>query len=305
MKQLLYLFLTAGAFSVSVLSENPEHVKVRAVTHNVNIRAMPDTKSEVVAQISTNDELLVKSVGKEWVELVPPCSVEFWVLSDYIRDGAVKGQNVNVRAGPGINFSIVGQVNQGMNVVVKSAHLDWVSISPPESCSLWVYRPLVEFVAEEKEMAPATVEMVEPEEINAVKEKFKLKREPDLLESVQPKHETTNAFAMTSKSTVSPAHKISSVKPPPSLDLDPSYKQGQWKQVEGILRPRAHFFRVPSRYRLITYDSGQNAVTVCYVKGNKAQLKALLNRHLIISGREYRVHRMRYPVLVPERIVLK
>ena len=76
--------------------------------------------------------------------------------------------------------------------------------------------------------------------------------------------------------------------------------------MEGILQAKNFFFRAPSDFRLVTRDDGnKNSETICFVKGNQAQLKALMYRRLIISGREYWVKRQKYPVLVPERIVLK
>jgi hypothetical protein len=92
--------------------------------------------------------------------------------------------------------------------------------------------------------------------------------------------------------------------PPP--DLVPATEQGRWREVEGILQTKSFFFRAPSDFRLITRDDvKKNSVTICFVKGNQAQLEALMYRHLIISGREYWVKRQKYPVIVPERIVMK
>ena len=93
---------------------------------------------------------------------------------------------------------------------------------------------------------------------------------------------------------------------PPELDLVPTTGQGRCCEVEGLLRARDFIFRTPSDYRLVSVESGnKNSETICFVKGNQAQLEALMYRHVIISGREYWVKRQKYPVLVPERIVIK
>jgi hypothetical protein len=60
----------------------------------------------------------------------------------------------------------------------------------------------------------------------------------------------------------------------------------------------------PSRYRL-TRSQGHTHETVCYVKGNEAQLQSLLGKSLMIKGREYWVQGVRHPVLVPEQIILR
>ncbi|MDO9543025.1 MAG: hypothetical protein Q7J98_11985, partial [Kiritimatiellia bacterium] len=81
--------------------------------------------------------------------------------------------------------------------------------------------------------------------------------------------------------------------------------QGQVKQFEGTLKTKNFLVRSPSDFRLVVTDQGGQSRTICFVKGNRAQLKALLFRELIITGRQYWVHRHRQPVVVPEKIILK
>ncbi len=302
MKQIFLLIMAVGLFSMNVFSEDQEPVwvmKVKVLKNNVNMRAKPDKTSEVVGQISENDELVVKSMGVEWVEIVPPPLVDFWMLADYIHEGVVKGEKVNVRTGPGINFSIAGQLSRGTAVTVRGSHAQWVSIAPPEICSLWINKALVEVVADETLVSMYTGEQGKDEQLTTDKS---MKIKPLIqVESASVSVVLTSESDMAERTDDTTL----SIKPPPDLDLIPSPGQGQWKQFEGVLRPRTQFFRVPSKYRLVVYDQDKNAITICYVKGNNAQLKALLNRSMVISGREYWVCRARYPVLVPERIVLK
>ncbi|MFC1461108.1 SH3 domain-containing protein, partial [Verrucomicrobiota bacterium] len=159
MKRCLLALIGVGVFCVGAVSEEAgpvkspaesplespvkSPVKVKVLKDNVNVRAKPAITSETVAQVSENDELVVKSMGEEWVEIVPPLSVDLWVLGDYVKDGVISGEKVNVRAGAGINYSIVGKVSKGTNVVVRKTHAQWVSIEPPEACSLWIHSSLV------------------------------------------------------------------------------------------------------------------------------------------------------------------
>ena len=73
------------------------------------------------------------------------------------------------------------------------------------------------------------------------------------------------------------------------LFLQKSYA-GYQMRVAGLAPAAAHYAGISAPR------------TVCFVKGNHAQLKALLNRYVVIGGREYWVRRQKYPVLVPERI---
>ena len=95
-------------------------VKVRALKDNTNLRARPALNVEVVGQVSAGEELVARSIETEWVEVVAPTNIDFWVLGDYLKDGRVTcRQTVNVRAGPGINFSIVGQLANGAEVALR------------------------------------------------------------------------------------------------------------------------------------------------------------------------------------------
>lgn len=294
-RRLLFLMIGVGLLSLNALSEDAEPVpvtKVRVLKKDVNMRAKPSVTSETVGQVSENDELVIKSTGEEWIEIVPPSSVDLWVLGDYVKDGVVDSDKVNVRAGPGINFSIVGQLPRGAVVGVKGTHAQWMRIAPPETCSLWIHSSLVEIIpVPEEEAGPGTVDKV---------------AEAELVEG-----ESSEPGAETGESDVSAVDQAESsrlqagITTPAGLDLVPSPVQGRLEQYEGVLRPRGFFFRSPSRYRLVTYDDHGGSATICYVKGNEAQLDALLNRHMVINGRQYWVQRSDYPVLVPERIVLK
>lgn len=320
--------LIAGVaiFTLSTLSNAEAPVKIKVLKNNVNLRAKSSLSAEVAAQASKNDQLDAKNLGNEWVEIVPPDYVDLWIYEDYVENNVIKCvDQVNVRAGPGINFSIVGKLTNGDKVNVRGKHTDWVKIVPPNKCSLWVARFLVEVVPEKKTKPkkrvspkPATIQpwvkekpvqtkLVKKTPIKPTVQKpgstayhpQRLKTEPIMVKTKQ-----TNVTSAVRKS-VSAEKRSTIIPPPPDLDLIPSVGQGQWKQYEGTLRPRIFIARSPSRYRLVKYDNEHKATTICWVKGNRAQLKALLNRRMVISGREYWVRKRKYSVLVPERIILK
>ncbi len=288
--------------------------QLTVMRENVNLRAKPSMAAEVVAQVSAPDKLTVISVSDEWVEVVPPPHAELWVLGDYVRDGIVACKTrVNVRAGAGINFNIVGQLSNGAPVSVRGSHVDWIKIAPPESASLWIARSMVEFepadaAAPAAEPAPASAAAPETPAITSAPETPTTAGAPPA--SKPASMPLPEPPALTSEPPLpppppTPPPPAVAVKPPPDLDLHPGKPQGQWRQYEGILRPRNFIFGAPSRYRLAQERAGAET-TICHVRGNEAQLRALLNRRMAISGRVYWVKRPdTHPVLVPERIVLK
>ncbi len=291
----------AGA---GMCQDNGRHLTV--TRENVNLRAKPSMAAEVVAQVSAPDKLTVISVSNEWVEVVPPPHAELWVLGDYVRDGIITCKTrVNVRSGAGINFNIVGRLTNGAPVSVRGSHADWVKIAPPEAASLWIARSMVEF-----EPADTAEPAAETPAAPAIAAAPATPVTPDTSPASEPASPPPPETPLTSEPPLPPPPPATpppavAVKPPPDLDLHPGKPQGQWRQYEGILRPRNFIFGAPSRYRLAQEHAGVET-TICHVRGNEAQLRALLNRRMAVSGREYWVKRPdTHPVLVPERIVLK
>lgn len=196
--------------------------------------------------------------------------------------------------------------------MVRGTSTEWFKIAPPEVCSLWISRSLVEVAADKPvKLKPAKVEVaaVKPVKVKAVvpppAKKAKTKPAVKRLPSKQKTDRPAVPVRDVSPPVDAKEKQMAAGKAPPDLDLIPSLGQGQWKQYDGTLRPRGFFFRTPSRFRLVSYDKNGRSTTVCYVKGNNDQLSTLINRPMIISGHEYWVKRQNYPILIPERIVLK
>jgi len=312
--------LVFGCFTIHGLGQNAPPVKVRVLKDNTNLRARAGLNVEVTGQVAANQELTAKSMDSEWVEVVAPTNIDFWVLGDYLKDGLVVcRQTVNVRVGPGLNFSIVGQLRNGDNVEVRGSHTDWIKIAPPEGCSLWVSRPLVEIVsqmppspvrAQIARPAAAPVDLVVPHSTGVGSAAGNTAQVgAKKTESAEPPKFVVMAnagvVAGSEENKIQEAGKTAVVKPPEDLDLIPEIGQGQVKQYEGTLKTRNFLARSPADFRLVITDQGGQPRTICFVKGNRAQLKALLFRELIITGRQYWVHRSRQPVVVPEKIILK
>lgn len=321
MKLWLVIMTTVIGLCLNGGAQTAALTRVKVLKNNCNLRAKALVTAEVVGQVSENDILMAKLIDKEWVEVVPPANFDLWVLGDYVKNGMINcSQKVNVRAGAGINFNIVGQLPQGEKVEVRGTHAEWTKIAPTPACSLWISRALV------SEVSPTYVEPAIIEQTNAAAMKPTVpaatnvppaKPEPEIKRpSPLPKLAATNPPTTQVRSdlgTVAPPPALAPASaqagmfsPPPGLDLLPSVGQGRLCEVEGLLRPKDFFFRAPSDFRLVTAEGGdRHSTTICFVKGNQAQLDALMYRHLLISGREYWVKRQKYPVIVPERIVMK
>lgn len=259
-----------------------EAVVARVKSDRVNLRARAELSAEVVAQAGVDERLPVKSVGQDWVEVVPPDRVDLWVHRDFVKDGVSTVDKLNVRAGASVNYSIVGSYARGEKVEVRGQFGEWLKVAPANA-SVWVSRELVDLVypvgAREPPPAPVAAAPLPATEAPLASPAISL-----------------DAAASRALPAESPA-----LPPPPDLHLVPLEGQGLQVQREGELKPAPFVFGRPSKFRLVR-RSGALLETICYVRGNSAQLSGLLNQNLIIRGREYWVQGVKQPVVVLERI---
>lgn len=277
------LFIGAVVFCAIALPGGAETTPAKVIGQRVNLRAKPDLNSEVVGQVSNGDTLLVKSQQDAWVEVRPPESVDLWVSRDLVTDNKIAVSKANIRAGPGINYGIVGRLERGQSVEVRGSFGEWVRIAPFDEASLWVSAEFLEL------KRPAAVEP------------------PSIPTSPQPVALPSDlARAAASPTNVPPpvsAPPADTPAPPAGLDLIPLEGQGQAVEMTGELKPAPYLFSRPSPYRLARKD-GSAYTTVCYLRGNTAQLESLRGKHLRIKGRQYWVQGTREPVVAIESIVI-
>ena len=292
MNRKVLLILVMGLVAPVVASAQVE-TKVKVIGQRINLRAKADPQSEVVGQVGDGVILLARSFQDQWVEVVPPDTIELWIHRDFIKDNAVTAPKLNYRAGPGINFSMMGTLYKGDKVTPIGEFGDWIKIKPPTGSSLWVSRQYVQVLEPEK-AKPAMSETAPP--MGAVRSvdtgKVRTVSAPVVSTIVS---ETENEGP---KAVAQPEEP----KAPADLQLIPLEGQGRLVQRDGILRPVGFIFGRPTRFRLVRYDDDRG-VTICYVRGNNGQLKDFVGERLLIRGREYWIQGAQYPVVVPEQIV--
>lgn len=117
---------------------------------HVNVRARGDVDSETVAHFKKDDlvtvveEVTARKPGpgepSRWAKIVWPSDVAVWVYADFLdRSGSqVKAAKLNLRSGPGENFSVVGTLEKGASIKKLDSKGDWWKIEAPEGCHAFV-----------------------------------------------------------------------------------------------------------------------------------------------------------------------
>ena len=122
----------------------------------VNLRAKPGFEfSEVLGQADYDERLEVREMGEEWVGVVPPARVSFWVSGQFVKrpENEITGNRVNVRTGPSQNHSVVMTLDRGTAVDVREESGEWVRIAPPAGTLVWISRSFVKPLEKEAPLA--------------------------------------------------------------------------------------------------------------------------------------------------------
>jgi hypothetical protein len=121
---------------------------------NINVRAQANVNSEVVTQLQNGqrvvviDEIAAKNPGpkspKRWYMIALPTGTPVWVSAAFVQDGKVSATRLNVRSGPGENFSVLGRINKGVAVSELRRQDKWLEIEAPEAVHGYVATFLVD-----------------------------------------------------------------------------------------------------------------------------------------------------------------
>lgn len=137
-------FLVAAGMTAGLWADTAREPDVRtARTDRINIRGQPTTASEVLGQLNTGDRVTVLELVRvdkpkpgdstNWLKIALPATVPVWVHSQFVDTNkmAVHAARLNVRGGPGENFSIVGRVERGEKLKLIRQKDEWLQIAPP------------------------------------------------------------------------------------------------------------------------------------------------------------------------------
>lgn len=259
---------------------------------NVNIRARAEATSEVVTQLSFGDELIIKGLAGDWLEIAPPAGAKLWVHVDYLHENQVKVKSLNVRAGASLNYSVVGVLNRGDRVERLGEKNLWVQVKANEKMSLYISKDFVSIKAPPKPKpvvpVPVPPSPVPPRVVKVV---------PVPPVQVIPK------VVGPVKAVKPVAAAPKAVPRPTDLDLVPLAGQGQLARRQGIVHSYLLKGKAPSRFYLsIETLSGEEKV--CYLKDDSGRIRDLNRQRIFCTGRDYWVQGQKLPVMVVESLRL-
>lgn len=130
--RVLLCLLVAPAFGES------DAIPARVIGDSVNLRTGPSRHAEIIGQLPRDFEVRVVLTDGEWSAISPPEGTGGWISRDFLRDGIVTGNRVNVRGGPSVAHAVLLTLDDGVKVSPLEEREDWVKISLPDAARLWL-----------------------------------------------------------------------------------------------------------------------------------------------------------------------
>jgi len=126
----------------------PQYGKVKV--DNLNLRAGPNVNYNSLLQLMQDTLVIIVGHKYNWYKVSLPPQVNCYIKSNYLEihqnKTYSKTDNLNIRSGPGFNFSVIGQIGKGEIVYIKKSDEEWTSIYPTQNSYGWVYSKYVKIV---------------------------------------------------------------------------------------------------------------------------------------------------------------
>jgi len=147
------LFILSILFHGICLSdEEKDFPKIAFVKNDgANVRAGDNINFEALCKLETGDPVKIIDKRYSWFKILLPQKAYLYIKNDYVDlflekgIGTVNAVRVNLRAGPGTKYSILGQASRPDKVKVVSKKEDWYKIQPPTGTAGWIHSTQVGF----------------------------------------------------------------------------------------------------------------------------------------------------------------
>lgn len=169
-KQFSVVFVLFCVFCGLVFSHSLYAFTARVTGDRVNVRARPVRGSEIVTQLSLDEEVVVLEEGLLWTKIKAPVTSRCWIHSDYVEAGKIKGSSVNMRCGPGVAFPVLYRLNRGTQINIIEVAGDWILIEPPVEFGVWVSTKYLEYPKPEEAVEEKPMELVKTSKLAGEKQ---------------------------------------------------------------------------------------------------------------------------------------
>ena len=129
---------------------------------SVNIRAGEHLNFEKLGRLTKGQQVIVVGKDYSWYKIKLPVDAKSYVSQDFVllvnsQTGVVKSERVNIRAGAGANFTVLGQLKKGTTVKILEKLDGWYRIEAIEGTWGWISQQYLTFKSNQ---IPSTVPLI-------------------------------------------------------------------------------------------------------------------------------------------------
>jgi uncharacterized protein YgiM (DUF1202 family) len=261
---------------------------------NLNVRGQAGLKGEFITHISKGQTVTVlqqinldkhkANEPAQWAKIAFPTNGQVWVLSKFIdANKTVAPKKLNLRAGPGENYSVIGMVEHGTPVTEITSKGQWTRIEPPQNAYAFVAAMYLKQDASGTIAAniPPSTE-TEPTTTAAVGDAPIIVTQPTTTDPTMPSITDTN-LAMVE----------TNLPPPPPRVVT---HEGTVRHVRSVIEPTA--------YELFDLKTGTD-INYLYTTSTNLDISRYNGMHIVVTGTEGLAERWpRTPVLTIDKIMV-
>jgi uncharacterized protein YgiM (DUF1202 family) len=273
---------------------------------SVNVRGLPSFTGEVVTQLKQGETVTVleeitakdakPDVPAKWAKIALPTGTPVWVSAQFIdvTTKTVTARRLNLRAGPGENYSILGRVEKGAALKEISTRGDWMEIEAPENaygfvaCELLEMKPAAPPVAAPppapSNPEPPVTAPPPPPPVPTQEPKPEVKSEAP----PEPKPEAPPETAVTPPPPSTPLpNPAPAVSPAPDVALPEAPPVPTLPRVvrrEGIVAGTVSI-QAPTYFELDNVYSGR-VMNYLHTTSTNINLKTLSGKRVVVTGEE-------------------
>ncbi|MFM2081851.1 MAG: hypothetical protein RL380_542 [Verrucomicrobiota bacterium] len=293
----------APAFSVPL---TPGVATVAA--KHVNVRGKPTINSEVLTRLNEGDTVTVlEEITRDnakandptvWAKIAAPSTAHLWVNAQFVdTNKLVTVKKLNIRTGPGENYSVAGQLAKGDTVNDLGSKDGWLEIAASENHFAYVAAAYLK----QEITAPAgatndwTAPVAEPAPTPTIVTGDTNTIATSTTDIATPATTNSNELVPTAQAGVAPAVKDSLV-PKVVVPTEPRIVQR-----EGIVR-RTFSIQAPTSFALASPETGKT-INYLYTSAKDLNLARYKGIHIVVTGEEGLDERWRNtPVITIQKI---
>jgi hypothetical protein len=278
--------LAVGLLAISAPAEEAAVVK----GDRVRVRGQATLKSEVITLLKKGETVTVleeiaarnpkRGEPAKWARIQLPPNTPVWVYAPYIEttNNTVNIKRLNLRAGPGERFSIIGRIERGAAVNQIRTADNWMEIEAPTNAYAFVAAEMLE-----KSAAPAPA----PTQLAANTTKAAPAEPPPTVENVKPE----TAPVAATEPVPAPTQAAPPATQPPGLAPQPAttttVEATTLKRVvsrEGTVVV-SRSIQAPTSYALENRES-RRTVNYLHSESEDINLKRFAGKKVVVTGEE-------------------